>query len=306
MKIVTYNIRYGFGLDGRYDLKRIADAVGDADIIALQEVERFWRRSGMVDQAEALGNLLPEYYWCYRPSFDVDASERGKDKRVINRRRQFGTMLLSKWPILSSRISVLPQLGTVTMFNMVTGSLECIVDSPIGPLQCYSLHLSSISSRERLLQIDALLTSHQQIRLAGGVWREAVDFADPTEADYYKACDWSNGETPPPAPAYTLFMGDFNSTEESAEYVRFVGDADPLFGRGMHSGDLVDSWQVAKNKIGEVDTWWPDPVERAPCHPLRLDYCFISSELSAKVAKAWVDVDAQGSDHRPYWIELED
>ena len=38
MKLVSYNIQYGFGADGRYDLERIAEVVAGADIIALQEV----------------------------------------------------------------------------------------------------------------------------------------------------------------------------------------------------------------------------------------------------------------------------
>ena len=54
MKLVTYNIRYELGLDQRIDLGRIARTVQDADIIALQEVERFWKRSGMNDQPEIL------------------------------------------------------------------------------------------------------------------------------------------------------------------------------------------------------------------------------------------------------------
>ena len=40
MKITSYNIQYGKGKDGRFDLARIADAVRDADIIGLQEVTR--------------------------------------------------------------------------------------------------------------------------------------------------------------------------------------------------------------------------------------------------------------------------
>jgi endonuclease/exonuclease/phosphatase family metal-dependent hydrolase len=52
MKLVTYNIRFGLGLDQQIDLGGIAGAVQDAGIIALQEVERFWKRSGMVDQPE--------------------------------------------------------------------------------------------------------------------------------------------------------------------------------------------------------------------------------------------------------------
>ena len=54
MKLVSYNIQYGFGSDGRYDLARAARVVADADIIALQEVERFWQRTNEDDQPEIL------------------------------------------------------------------------------------------------------------------------------------------------------------------------------------------------------------------------------------------------------------
>ncbi len=36
MRVVTYNIRFGWGLDGRVDLERIADGVRDADILSSQ------------------------------------------------------------------------------------------------------------------------------------------------------------------------------------------------------------------------------------------------------------------------------
>ena len=306
MKIVTYNIRYGLGLDNQFDLKRIADSVRGADIIGLQEVERYWRRSGMIDQTEEIGKLLPDYYWSYSPAFDVDASERLEDNRILNRRRQFGTMLLSKWPILSARSLIFPQHGTVDLFNMATGALEGIVVSPIGAMQIYSIHLSSISTRERLQQIDTLLANHDQMRRAGGVWTVADEFSDPSEASNYISCDWSNGESPPPVPEHTLIMGDFNSIEESAEYIRFAGDIDPIYGRGMHLGDLVDTWSVARDPIGKPETWWPDPPDRLPGYPLRLDYCFVSNRLSRRIAKAWVDVDTTGSDHKPYWVEIDD
>jgi endonuclease/exonuclease/phosphatase family metal-dependent hydrolase len=57
VKIITYNNRYGLGLDRRYDLDRIADTVRDADIIGLQEVDRLWKRSGMTDQPDILGRV---------------------------------------------------------------------------------------------------------------------------------------------------------------------------------------------------------------------------------------------------------
>lgn len=76
MKLVAFNIRFGLGLDQQIDLGRIDEAVRDADIIALQEVERFWNRSGMNDQPDILGQHLKEFYWVYFPAFNVGASER--------------------------------------------------------------------------------------------------------------------------------------------------------------------------------------------------------------------------------------
>ena len=67
MKLVSYNIQYGFGSDGRYDLERIARIVDGADVVGLQEVERFWKRSGLDDQPAILAELLPRYHQVYGP-----------------------------------------------------------------------------------------------------------------------------------------------------------------------------------------------------------------------------------------------
>ncbi|HIL95065.1 MAG TPA: hypothetical protein EYG51_04015, partial [Pseudomonadales bacterium] len=61
IKIVTYNIQFGQGRDGKVDINRIADAICGADIIALQEVDRFWDRSGMSDQVASLVESFPGY-----------------------------------------------------------------------------------------------------------------------------------------------------------------------------------------------------------------------------------------------------
>ena len=36
MKLVSYNIQYGKGKDGRFDLARIATEIADADVIAVE------------------------------------------------------------------------------------------------------------------------------------------------------------------------------------------------------------------------------------------------------------------------------
>ena len=306
MKIVTYNIRFGLGLDQDFNLERIATEVDGADIIGLQEVERFWRRSGMVDQPQVLGELLKGFYWAYCPAFDVDASTVNGGGSVLNRRRQFGPMMLSRWPIRSARTLVLPQLPAIELISMTTGALECVIETPQGPLRVYSLHLSALSPRERLLQIDTLLEMNKTIEHCGTVMMAAGNHSNPAEAQHIVDLDWGNGEPPQPKPVNTIFMGDFNSTEESAEYIRFVGEADPIFGRVVHSDSFVDSWSVARETTGSPESWWPDPPDRLPGHPLRLDYCFISTELASKVNRCWVDTEAVGSDHRPYWVQFDD
>ncbi len=305
MKLVTYNIRFGLGLDQRIDLARIADTVRDADIIALQEVERFWKRSGMSDQPEIVGRHLRGFYWVYFPAFDMDASERENDGTVINRRRQFGPMMLSRWPLRAARHILFRQLGTADYFNMETGGIECVVDTPSGPLRVYSIHLSAVSTRERLMQIDQLLESHRNAQTKGAAWRGDGSLADAVEAKLLVDLNWSNGEAPPPTPQATVIMGDFNSEPESPEYPRLVGDIDPRNRRVDYLDGFVDSWNAAKDKSDDPVTWWPDPPDRSPGHGLRLDYCFLSPHLGQQVRRVSVDSSAQGSDHRPYWVELD-
>ena len=64
------------------------------------------------------------------------------------------------------------------------------------------------------------------------------------------------------APAHAVH-GHFNSVAESPEYVRMVGERDPVYGRGIHADDLVDTWAVARETVGEPESWWPDPPDRA-------------------------------------------
>ncbi len=60
LRVVSYNIRHGVGMDGKLDLERIAAVLRrlEPDLVALQEVDENCRRSGNVDQAAELGRLL--------------------------------------------------------------------------------------------------------------------------------------------------------------------------------------------------------------------------------------------------------
>ncbi len=292
MKLVSYNIQHSRGRDGRYDLARIVRAIDGADIIALQEVERFWPRSGMADQPAELAALLPGYYWVYGPGFDMDAST-AEGGVVENRRRQFGNMLLSRWPIVSSRLTVLPKMRSLSHFNMDMPALEGVVATDSGPLRVWSIHLSSVSSRERMMQIECLLGLHVHAPAGGGAWTGAREIRGDDS--------WSCGAPEPPMPAEAIWMGDFNSQPGSDEYDAIVGRPDPLYGRIINNGDFVDTWVAAGHAEAEGVTYPAD----GRFDGLRLDYCFVSAPLARHVQGAWIDGDADGSDHQPVWTEID-
>lgn len=60
IKVVTYNIQYGKGQDGQINLKRTIDTLKeiDADIISLQEIERYSLRSSFEDQVNTIAKEL--------------------------------------------------------------------------------------------------------------------------------------------------------------------------------------------------------------------------------------------------------
>lgn len=60
LRVVSYNIRHGRGMDDSVDLARTAAVLRGLrpDVVGLQEVDRMVRRSGDVDEAAALGAML--------------------------------------------------------------------------------------------------------------------------------------------------------------------------------------------------------------------------------------------------------
>lgn len=287
MKIVTYNIQYGLGQDGQYDLSRIAQAVEGADVIALQEVDRHWLRSGCVDQPAEISACLPGYYWVYGANLDMDASFRDADNTLVNRRRQFGTMLLSRTPIVSSRNFPLPKIGLADNHSLQQGALEAVINTPRGPLRFYSIHLSHLCRETRLPQVSAILDIHRRATEEGGAW--CGGHPDP-------ASGWTEGEMPP-MPAEAILLGDFNCEANSPEFAAFAGPVAGKYGRLRRLGYFVDAWDAAGNA--------PDAGTTIYDETARIDHCFVSTGLHPSVKRVWIDDTAIGSDHFPLWIDLE-
>jgi endonuclease/exonuclease/phosphatase family metal-dependent hydrolase len=59
LRVLTYNIHHGEGVDGKIDLPRIADVIKSVkpDVVALQEVDQGTQRTARVDQPAELARL---------------------------------------------------------------------------------------------------------------------------------------------------------------------------------------------------------------------------------------------------------
>ena len=109
------------------------------------------------------------------------------------------------------------------------------------------------------------------------------------------------GASPPPMPQEAIWMGDFNAEPDGPEYDAIVGPNDPIYGRVLYADRFAEVWDSAGNDEAGSVTY---PATRE-FPDKRLDYCFVSAALAGRVRSAWVDRDAEGSDHQPLWVEMD-
>jgi endonuclease/exonuclease/phosphatase family metal-dependent hydrolase len=139
MRIVTYNIHKGRGMDGRTSIKRIAKVLDDldADIIALQEI--FSVCDSFEGQAEMLASELG-----LKQAFGCTRHRRG---------RPYGNAILSRWPIVSSQ-----DLDISCHRRERRGCIRADLKTPRGTLHIFNIHMGT-SFFERRQQVQHLLSA---------------------------------------------------------------------------------------------------------------------------------------------------
>ena len=285
MKIVSYNIQYGIGLDGKYDVGRIAEAVRGADVIALQEVTRNNPRNGDRDMVAEISEALPDYFAAYGSNFEVNVGSRIENGRALTTTFQLGNMVLSKSPIHLSRNLLLPRSRSFEAMNFQRGALEALIETPLGFIRFYSTHLDHRSPVERTSQIRFLRQRLLNYALEGGGLSGIPEIGLPDL----------------PYPEAFIVLGDFNMLPGSPEYVELAGRPDHEFGMPLTADLAVDAAQRldAPDLVTWVDPKRPDDASRHK----RIDYVFTSASLAGSLKRLWVDRQAVGSDHLPVWLE---
>jgi len=140
LRLVSFNVHHGVGVDGRHDLGRLTRllAATDADVICLQEVDRhFDARSELADQAAELAAALDREL-AFAASLQV--ADGG----------QYGNALLSRLPVLDTEVHRLPGAGEPRT------ALRAVVQVDGGALTVITTHLANRSHADRAAQAAVL------------------------------------------------------------------------------------------------------------------------------------------------------
>ena len=164
VRVMTYNIHHGTGNidcttprpepgqppnpDCGLDLEAIADVIrAEApDVVGLQEVDRFWARSGGVDQPALLAKSLGMHY-CY------GANLTHEPDRHATVPHEYGTAILSRFPILDCTNAFLPRGNPGTEQR---GLLSALINVRGVPLRFHNTHLHTRFA-DRRVQIQEIV-----------------------------------------------------------------------------------------------------------------------------------------------------
>lgn len=151
LRLVTFNTRFGAEVDATIALLRRTPALGQADVVALQEVD-----AAATDRiARALGLRYIYYPATLHPKYG----------------RDFGNAILSRWPIVADRKVVLPHLGRFRRSERVATAATITVGAT--PIRVYSVHLGMFteigpgSKRDQAEVIIADAAAHDRVIILG-------------------------------------------------------------------------------------------------------------------------------------------
>lgn len=146
LRLMTYNVHRCVGVDRRLDVERVAEVIAacEADVVALQELDVGRRRTGGVDQAHRLAELL-RMKSHFHPAMTVEEE-------------RYGDAILTALPERLVRAGALPGLPRVRGLEP-RGALWVAVDLGGVELQVINTHLGLVP-REQQAQAAALIGEH--------------------------------------------------------------------------------------------------------------------------------------------------
>jgi endonuclease/exonuclease/phosphatase family metal-dependent hydrolase len=281
VKLVTWNVQWCLGTDGRVDPKRIVDearAFADFDVLCLQEVaSNFPALTGSrgEDQFALIAALLPGFTAVQGIAVDVAGAS--------GTRRRFGNMILSRWPVLQAQRILLPSPSDPSVRNMPRVLLEATIETPSGPLRVMTTHLEYYSALQRGAQVEALRARHAQAcahALDGGA-------DDESQGPFHRQ----------PQTVSAILCGDFNQRPDDPLQARLL---EP-FDAGAPAFD--DVWQQLHPSLDQPPTTGVHDRDQWP-EAFACDFILATRDLRDRLRGIEVNGESRASDHQPMRVEL--
>ncbi|MGA0597375.1 endonuclease/exonuclease/phosphatase family protein [Enterovirga sp. CN4-39] len=277
MRLLTWNIQWGLGMDGRVDLARIvshARELADPDVICLQEVADNMPDLAGSDGADgfaAIARLLPGYQAVTGTGVEIFDEAGG--------RRRFGNMVLSRLPLRQVLRHQLPWPG-VAGLNMPRMLVETSIVAPFGPVRVLTTHLEYFSAELRALGVDAIRAAHAQASSREMTPRDAG----------------SGPYLVQPGSRSAILTGDFNMRPADPTRLRLLEPFD--------DGTLpfVDAWTVRNGEVPHPHSFCI--ADGRYGEPHCADYILVTADLAPRVTDIRYDTETRLSDHQPVVLEL--
>lgn len=282
MKLVSWNIQWGRGADGRVDLDRIVAHAkrfaGDFDVLCLQEVSAGYPElpgCDGSDQFEALAARLPEYTRIDGVATDTPHPSGG--------RRRFGNMMLSRLPVRQVFRHLLPWPSDPAVPSMQRIALEATLATPGGLVRVTTTHLEYYSPMQRAAQVQRLRELHHEAVAQAHSRRPGTAAEGPFDHV--------------PRGAAAILAGDFNFKPGSTEHRLLTSPID------AQTPSYVDAWRARHPNIPHPPTVGVHDQVQWPGPPFTWDFIFASADLVPRLRDLRADPQSDASDHQPMVVE---
>ena len=280
MRVVSWNIHWGCGRDGRIRIHAIIDVLRklNPDVICLQEVAANHPElegSASASQFKQLAGAFGGYHMIEQAPSEIYRN---------NLPRQFGNILLSKFRITQAQRHMLPwPVDLEHGAGMPRGMIETVLEAPGGKLRLLTTHLEYFSPVQRRAQVRRIRELHEEACARAAVYQPEPDLEPPFQLGF--------------RPGTAIYCGDFNFGPDSEDYRALLAPAP------AGSLDLLDAWRVRHGDAPRAPTAglhgfkWP---EKPDCY----DYFFVTEDLAGRVADISVQSETSASDHQPIVLDL--
>jgi endonuclease/exonuclease/phosphatase family metal-dependent hydrolase len=283
MELITWNVQWFCGLDGRIDVGRIVHAareMADFDVLCLQEVAVNYPRlkgDASHDQPALLRALLPGYEICFGAAVDELADDGSG-------RRRFGNLIASRLPVLQVQHHALPYPADAGVRSMPRIAVCATLMAPGGPVRVMTTHLEFYSQTMRLAQVAELKRLQAQAAAQAAAPPLPDDSGGPFQAKRHTA--------------ECIVTGDFNFDPSSPEYAQMTAPNDP-------APRFVDTWARLHGERPQPPTFHVHDKTYSP-DPVACDFVFATPDLADRVRGVEIDSATQVSDHQPVWVSFAD